>query len=155
MRCDRSNTQQVYDQRRQRQGTHAGDVLRAGQGRSARECLWLPRSQDGRHRRHAQLQHSAAVRRNGKGDRLTWREREHILGVLDQVGGNRRSAIAILGISERALRYKLKAYREQSGSPSADTVGTDCEPDGAESSIDIPAGSTAMNDAGGAYPQHI
>ncbi len=82
-------------------------------------------------------------------------EREHILGVLDQVGGNRRSAIAILGISERALRYKLKAYREQSGSPSADTVGTDCEPDGAESSIDIPAGSTAMNDAGGAYPQHI
>ena len=39
-------------------------------------------------------------------------EREHILDVLRQVGGNRRAAIAILGISERALRYKLKAYRE-------------------------------------------
>ncbi len=39
-------------------------------------------------------------------------EREHILDVLQQVGGNRRAAIAILGISERALRYKLKAYRE-------------------------------------------
>jgi two-component system, response regulator FlrC len=38
-------------------------------------------------------------------------EREHILGVLRQVGGNRRSAVALLGISERALRYKLNAYR--------------------------------------------
>ena len=42
-------------------------------------------------------------------------EREHILGVLEQVQGNRRAAIAILGISERALRYKLKAYRELDG----------------------------------------
>ena len=40
-------------------------------------------------------------------------EREHILSVLDRVQGNRREAIAILGISERALRYKLKAYRDQ------------------------------------------
>jgi two-component system response regulator FlrC len=40
-------------------------------------------------------------------------EREHILSVLQRVQGNRRQAIAILGISERALRYKLKAYREQ------------------------------------------
>ncbi|MBU3599773.1 sigma-54-dependent Fis family transcriptional regulator [Polynucleobacter sp. 30F-ANTBAC] len=39
-------------------------------------------------------------------------EREHILKVLAQVGGNRKQAVAILGISERALRYKLKAYRE-------------------------------------------
>ena len=44
-------------------------------------------------------------------------EREHILGVLEQVQGNRRAAIAILGISERALRYKLKAYRELDGTP--------------------------------------
>ena len=40
-------------------------------------------------------------------------EREHIQAVLQQVAGNRKLAIAILGISERALRYKLKAYREQ------------------------------------------
>lgn len=40
-------------------------------------------------------------------------ERNHILNVLAQVGGNRTKAIQILGISERALRYKLKAYREQ------------------------------------------
>ena len=39
-------------------------------------------------------------------------EREHILKVLAQVGGNRKEAIAILGLSERALRYKLKAYKE-------------------------------------------
>lgn len=39
-------------------------------------------------------------------------EREHILKVLAQVGGNRKQAVTILGISERALRYKLKAYRE-------------------------------------------
>jgi two-component system response regulator FlrC len=40
-------------------------------------------------------------------------EREHILHVLSQVGGNRRKAVALLGLSERALRYKLKSYREQ------------------------------------------
>ena len=39
-------------------------------------------------------------------------EREHILKVLKQVGGNRKDAINILGLSERALRYKLKAYKE-------------------------------------------
>lgn len=38
-------------------------------------------------------------------------EREHILKVLAQVGGNRKEAVAVLGLSERALRYKLKAYR--------------------------------------------
>jgi two-component system response regulator FlrC len=40
-------------------------------------------------------------------------EREHILHVLSQVAGNRRKAVAVLGLSERTLRYKLKAYREQ------------------------------------------
>lgn len=40
-------------------------------------------------------------------------EREHILQVLAQVGGHRKKAVALLGLSERALRYKLKAYREQ------------------------------------------
>ena len=39
-------------------------------------------------------------------------EREHILKVLAQVGGNRTKAVQILGISERALRYKLKSYKE-------------------------------------------
>jgi two-component system, response regulator FlrC len=39
-------------------------------------------------------------------------EREHILKVLAEVGGNRKQAIAILGLSERALRYKLKSYKE-------------------------------------------
>ena len=35
------------------------------------------------------------------------------LNRLVQVDGSRKAAITILGISERALRYKLKAYREQ------------------------------------------
>jgi two-component system response regulator FlrC len=39
-------------------------------------------------------------------------EREHILKVLKQVGGNRKDAVNVLGLSERALRYKLKAYKE-------------------------------------------
>ena len=40
-------------------------------------------------------------------------EREHILRVLQATGGNRKKAIEILGISERALRYKLKDYKEK------------------------------------------
>lgn len=39
-------------------------------------------------------------------------ERAHILKVLKQVNGNRKAAVDLLGISERALRYKLKAYKE-------------------------------------------
>ena len=39
-------------------------------------------------------------------------EREHILRVLGQVDGNRRKAAEILGLSERGLRYKLKAYSD-------------------------------------------
>jgi two-component system response regulator FlrC len=39
-------------------------------------------------------------------------EREHILQVLRSVNGSRRRAVELLGISERALRYKLKSYRE-------------------------------------------
>jgi two-component system response regulator FlrC len=39
-------------------------------------------------------------------------ERDHILKVLEQVGGNKTKAVEILGISDRALRYKLKSYRE-------------------------------------------
>jgi two-component system response regulator FlrC len=40
-------------------------------------------------------------------------EREHILQVLRTVNGSRRRAVELLGISERALRYKLKSYREE------------------------------------------
>ena len=40
-------------------------------------------------------------------------EREHILQVLRHVNGSRRRAVELLGISERALRYKLKSYREE------------------------------------------
>jgi two-component system response regulator FlrC len=39
-------------------------------------------------------------------------QQEHILGVLRKVGGNRRKAVEILGISERTLRYKLKLWRD-------------------------------------------
>jgi two-component system response regulator FlrC len=39
-------------------------------------------------------------------------EREHILQVLRNVNGSRRRAVELLGISERALRYKLKSYRD-------------------------------------------
>ena len=39
-------------------------------------------------------------------------EREHILKVLAEVNGNRTKAVDILGISARALRYKLKSYKE-------------------------------------------
>ncbi len=40
-------------------------------------------------------------------------ERQHILDTLARVGGSRKQAIEILGISERSLRYKLKQYREE------------------------------------------
>ncbi len=40
-------------------------------------------------------------------------ERQHILETLASVGGSRKKAVAILGISERTLRYKLSQYREE------------------------------------------
>ncbi len=40
-------------------------------------------------------------------------ERQHILDTLAKVGGSRRKAVAILGISERTLRYKLSRYRDE------------------------------------------
>ena len=39
-------------------------------------------------------------------------EREHILKVLREAGGNRRRAVEILGMSDRTLRHKLKLWRE-------------------------------------------
>ena len=39
-------------------------------------------------------------------------EREHILKILSEVKGNRTKAVEILGISARALRYKLKSYKD-------------------------------------------
>ena len=38
-------------------------------------------------------------------------ERQHILDTLAKVHGSRKKAVAILGISERTLRYKLSRYR--------------------------------------------
>jgi two-component system response regulator FlrC len=38
-------------------------------------------------------------------------ERQHILETLAAVGGSRKRAVALLGISERTLRYKLQQYR--------------------------------------------
>ena len=40
-------------------------------------------------------------------------ERQHILDTLASVGGSRKKAVGILGISERTLRYKLAQYRDE------------------------------------------
>jgi two-component system response regulator FlrC len=40
-------------------------------------------------------------------------ERQHILETLAKVGGSRKKAVALLGISERTLRYKLSQYRDE------------------------------------------
>lgn len=40
-------------------------------------------------------------------------ERQHILDTLASVGGSRKKAVNILGISERTLRYKLAQYRDE------------------------------------------
>jgi DNA-binding protein Fis len=45
-------------------------------------------------------------------------EKRHILSVLEQTGGNRTQAVAVLGISIRTLRNKIALYREQ-GTPIA------------------------------------
>lgn len=39
-------------------------------------------------------------------------ERQHILDTLAKVGGSRKKAVELLGISERTLRYKLAQYRQ-------------------------------------------
>jgi two-component system response regulator FlrC len=68
---------------------------------------------------HAPVGTAAAVAQSGpdfasvSNKNLAEVERDHILKVLQQTDGNRRKAIEILGISERALRYKLKEYKEQ------------------------------------------
>ncbi len=40
-------------------------------------------------------------------------ERQHILDTLAKVGGSRKRAVELLGISERTLRYKLAQYRQE------------------------------------------
>jgi len=50
-------------------------------------------------------------------------ERQHILETLAKVGGSRKKAIEILGISERTLRYKLKQYREEGAFAEGKTAG--------------------------------
>lgn len=41
-------------------------------------------------------------------------ERLYILRTLDSVNGSRKMAVALLGISERTLRHKLRQYRNES-----------------------------------------
>ncbi|HEX7811069.1 MAG TPA: helix-turn-helix domain-containing protein [Burkholderiales bacterium] len=40
-------------------------------------------------------------------------ERLYILRTLESVNGSRKMAVALLGISERTLRHKLRLYRTQ------------------------------------------
>ena len=40
-------------------------------------------------------------------------ERLYILRTLDSVNGSRKMAVALLGISERTLRHKLRQYRTE------------------------------------------
>ncbi|MBU0752774.1 MAG: sigma-54 dependent transcriptional regulator [Gammaproteobacteria bacterium] len=44
-------------------------------------------------------------------------ERAHILETLAKVGGSRKKAVELLGISERTLRYKLAQYRDEGHLP--------------------------------------
>src|SRR5574343_205890 len=46
-------------------------------------------------------------------DKMKELEREHIMSTLAEVGGSRKKAIELLGISERTLRYKLQQYRDE------------------------------------------
>jgi two-component system response regulator FlrC len=47
-------------------------------------------------------------------------ERQHILDTLAKVGGSRKKAVELLGISERTLRYKLAQYRLEDGETGPD-----------------------------------
>jgi len=47
-------------------------------------------------------------------------ERSHILETLAKVGGSRKKAVELLGISERTLRYKLAQYRDEGVLPPED-----------------------------------
>ena len=57
--------------------------------------------------------HTAAPTRDD--DRLSQVERATILATLDECGGNRTQAARKLGISRRALIYKLRAMESPSG----------------------------------------
>ncbi|MEW6513304.1 MAG: sigma-54 dependent transcriptional regulator [Pseudomonadota bacterium] len=54
-----------------------------------------------------------AVVSSGSSSNMKDLERQHILDTLAKVGGSRKKAIELLGISERTLRYKLAQYREE------------------------------------------
>ena len=55
---------------------------------------------------------SSVIRLAGRMDLKTL-ERLYILRTLDSVNGSRKMAVALLGISERTLRHKLRQYRTQ------------------------------------------
>jgi two-component system response regulator FlrC len=54
----------------------------------------------------------AVTRLAGRMDLKTL-ERLYILRTLDSVNGSRKMAVALLGISERTLRHKLRQYRTE------------------------------------------
>jgi two-component system, response regulator FlrC len=70
----------------------------------------IPSPQSGIHLEHNGTE--IALNRGEVGQDIESVEREHILKVLAEVNGNRTKAVEILGISARALRYKLKSYKE-------------------------------------------
>ncbi len=55
----------------------------------------------------------AQVAATGSAANMRDLERQHILETLNNVGGSRKKAVEVLGISERTLRYKLKQYRDE------------------------------------------
>jgi two-component system, response regulator FlrC len=62
---------------------------------------------------HLRLPEVEATVAESEGRDIKSLERAHILQTLDEVQGSRKKAAALLGMSERTLRYKLQQYREQ------------------------------------------
>jgi len=77
-------------------------------GQHTGQHTWQPSGQQTGRQSDSAESDDAAVSTGG----IRALEREHILRVLHQVGGSRKRAVEILGISERTLRYKLKLWRE-------------------------------------------
>jgi two-component system response regulator FlrC len=61
----------------------------------------------------AQATQAEAPAGTGSGGNMKDLERQHILDTLARCGGSRKKAVAVLGISERTLRYKLSQYRAE------------------------------------------
>ncbi len=87
-----------------------GAVIDQSADKAAQPAGALPQSQDAQdHTKVTAPRTSHETTQSG--DDMRHVEREHILGVLRKVGGSRKKAVQILGISERTLRYKLKSWK--------------------------------------------